>query len=213
MTLVEKLLAVSSEPLCDPPEVGPAFLAEGPRLCRELSQMLQQRNGFYAFESALHVFPVSCVPASGVDLETWNSGILWRGEYKGFVEGLLFFAEDVFQDQFCIAQKGILRFKAETGETIFMADSLERWADLILSDYKYQTGWTLASQWQAENGPLPPGKRLMPKTPFFLGGEYAVENLWAGDAVEGMRFKADLAMQTRNLPGGTKVRLKIDKRT
>jgi len=47
----------------------------------------------------------------------------------------------------------------------------------------------------------------MPKTPFFLGGEYKVENLWAGSALEGMRFKADLAIQTRDLPEGAKVKL------
>ena len=47
----------------------------------------------------------------------------------------------------------------------------------------------------------------MPKVPFFLGGAYSMENLWAGDAVEGMRFKADLAMQTTNLPDGTQIRI------
>jgi hypothetical protein len=47
----------------------------------------------------------------------------------------------------------------------------------------------------------------MPKVPFFLGGEYKIENLWAGNPLEGMRFKADLAMQTRDLPEGTQVKL------
>jgi len=51
----------------------------------------------------------------------------------------------------------------------------------------------------------------MPKTPFFLGGAYSVGNLWAGDAVEGMRFKADLAAQTKDLPDGASVRLVIGK--
>jgi hypothetical protein len=52
----------------------------------------------------------------------------------------------------------------------------------------------------------------MPKSPFFLGGAYEIENLWAGDAVEGMRFKADVAMQTRNMPDGTQVHLVIGKK-
>jgi hypothetical protein len=50
----------------------------------------------------------------------------------------------------------------------------------------------------------------MPKTPFFLGGEYKIENLWAGDSVEGMRLKGDLAIQTRHVPEGTQVRLRVD---
>jgi hypothetical protein len=47
----------------------------------------------------------------------------------------------------------------------------------------------------------------MAKIPFFLGGACSMENLWAGDAVEGMRFKADLAIQTINSPDGTQVRI------
>jgi hypothetical protein len=39
-----------------------------------------------------------------------------------------------------------------------------------------------------------------------------LENFWLGDSVEGMRFKADLAMQTRNLPEGTPIKLHLDGR-
>jgi hypothetical protein len=52
----------------------------------------------------------------------------------------------------------------------------------------------------------------MPKIPFFLGGEHSISNLWVGDSVEGMRFKADLASQTRNSPDGSAVRLIIGKK-
>jgi hypothetical protein len=52
----------------------------------------------------------------------------------------------------------------------------------------------------------------MPKTPFFLGGEYSIENFWVGDSVEGMRFKADLAMQTRNSPRGSKVTINLTRK-
>jgi hypothetical protein len=110
-------------------------------------------------------------------------------------------------DQYCLSASGVLRFNAETGGTKLMADSLENWANIILRDYDHETGWRFASRWQVENGPFPPGKRLMPKIPFFLGGAHSMENLWAGDAVEGMRFKADLAMQTRNSPDGTQIRI------
>jgi hypothetical protein len=49
----------------------------------------------------------------------------------------------------------------------------------------------------------------MPKKPFFTGGEYTLDNLWAGDPLEGMRLKADLAIQTRHLPNGAKIKLNI----
>lgn len=67
----------------------------------------------------------------------------------------------------------------------------------------------MAREWQRKNGPLPEGKRLMPKIPFFVGGEYEIDNLWVGDASEGMRFKANMAMKTRTLPDGAKITLKI----
>jgi hypothetical protein len=204
-----KLLSVSSDALAAKPGAAPTLLEAYP-LGTELFRMLTQKNGFYAFESALHVFPISSVDC--MSLEEWNSDSLWRDGYRDLADGLLFFAEDAFQDQFCLSANGVVRFFAETGETTVVANSIEDWAKRILQDYGQETGWTLASKWQVANGFLPAGKRLMPKTPFFLGGEFSIENLWAGDAVEGMRFKTDLALQTRNVPDGENVRLVVGKK-
>src|SRR5215813_6409344 len=208
MNNIEKLLSISSEPLAPNPSAFPAFL-HSYALGTELFHMLEQKNGFFAFEFALHTFPLTSDP--GMGLEGWNAPTLWRNGYHDLAEGLLFFAQDMLQDQFCLSRTNseVFRFHAETGQIAFMADSLEAWAGVILRNYETETGWSLAHEWQAKNGPLPLGKRLMPKTPFFLGGEYKIENLWAGDPLEGMLFKADLAMQTRSLPEGAKVKLKV----
>jgi hypothetical protein len=208
MTHIEKLLSISSEALGPKPSAFPRVLREY-ALGEELFQMMGQKNGFYAFEYALHVFPLTSDPETG--LEGWNAESLWRNGYADLAEGLLFFAEDILQDQFCLSKKqtGVHRFDSETGQATFMAESVEGWAGAILSNYRKETGWPLVHEWQEKNGRLPLGKRLMPKTPFFLGGEYNIENLWAGNPLEGMRFKADLAMQTRHLPKGAKVKLNI----
>jgi hypothetical protein len=208
MTSIEKLLSVSSEPLAPEPTGSPEFLQEY-ALGSELFHMLEQKNGFYAFEFALHVFPLTSDPGTG--LEGWNAKSLWRHEYEDLAEGLLFFAENILQDQFCFSneQIGVLRFRAETGQTVFMAESVEKWAGVILSNYESETGWPFLHKWQTKNGQLPLGKRLMPKIPFFMGGEYKIENLWAGNPLEGMRFKADLARQTRHFPDGSKVKLNL----
>src|SRR5262249_3024830 len=50
--------------------------------------------------------------------------------------------------------RGVFRFRSETGQTDFLADSLERWADRVLSDHRVETGWPLAHEWQAARGPL-----------------------------------------------------------
>jgi hypothetical protein len=105
-----------------------------------------------------------------------------------------------------------MRFKAETGQTVYMAASIDKWAELILSNSRFETGWPFLHDWQDKHGTVSPGKRLMPCTPFFLGGEYSLSNLWDGNAVEGMQFKADLAIQTRNLPPGSKVKLHVSRK-
>lgn len=209
MTAAEKLVSISSEPLASKP-AALAKLLEPYALGPELFHMLERKNGFYAFESTLHVFPLTS--AVGMSLEEWNADTLWRNGYQDLADGLLFFAEDALQDQYCLAANGVLRFCAETGATKFAADSIEGWAKLILEEYRRESAWPLASKWQAEKGPLPVGKRLMPKIPFFLGGAHSIDNLWVGDAVEGMRFKADLALQTRTLPDGADVKLIIGKK-
>jgi len=206
MTSVEKLVSISSPPLAGPPHAA-ARVFEDFRLGPDLQRMLELKNGFYTFESALHVFPHSSDSSAGMSLLEWNSDSLWRQEYFNVVRELLFFAEDIFQDQFCLSEMGIFRFKAETNVAAFMADSIEGWAALILRNYPSETGWPFAKKWQSENGPLDHGKRLMPKTPFVLGGEYSTDNLWAGDAVEGMRFKANIARQISDLPDGTRIKL------
>ncbi len=205
---VTKLTSIASEALGSHPNDGYDFLDIYP-LSSELLSMLHEKNGFYAFESALHVFPISSRDC--MSLQEWNSDSLWRKGYQDLAAGLLFFAEDVFQDQFCLSTSGVVRFDAETGRTEPYAESIEGWARRVLSHYHVDTGWTLASKWQQEKGSLCPGYRLMPKIPFFLGGQYSLDNLWEGEAVEGMRFKASLAIQTRNIPDGQRVRLAVAK--
>ncbi|MGZ7060584.1 MAG: SMI1/KNR4 family protein [Candidatus Angelobacter sp.] len=212
MTPVEELLSVSSEPLRTRPDAMPGIF-EPCALGQELFEMLLEKNGFYAFESALHVFPITKDPGSGV--EGWNASELWRNQYKELAEGLLFFAEDVFQDQFCLSMKqdGVFRFTAETGQTTILASSIKEWAARIMAEYKFETGFPLAHEWQEKNGPLRHGQRLMPKIPFIMGGEYSIDNLWAGNALEGMRFKGDLALQTMHVPEGGDVKLSFRARS
>jgi hypothetical protein len=70
-------------------------------------------------------------------LELWNEPSSWRFDYRKSADGLLFFAEDVLQDQFCLSlqQIGVFRFHAETGESMLMEPSIEDWARRILENY------------------------------------------------------------------------------
>lgn len=64
-------------------------------------------------------------------------------------------------------------------------------------------------QWQEQNGQLPVKKRLLPKIPFVVGGEFVLDNLHLVDAVEGMKFRADIASQIKDLPDGAQIKFDI----
>ena len=199
------LLSAASAPLVDS---GPGALGPGPREA-ELADLLGDRNGFYAFASALHVFASGAESAAGGSLEAWNDPDGWRSAYGGLVDGYLFFAEDVLGSQFAIRDDRIHTFDPETGQFEVLASSVEDWADQLLTDYDVLTGYPLARDWQQEHGALPPGKRLVPKIPFVLGGDFVTSNVYAADAAEGMRVRGDLALQLRDLPDGAKVRYRV----
>lgn len=210
MASLDKLLSNASSSLSEhePEMLGQSLRLAG-TLADQLLGMLCQRNGFYALESALHVFPTHS-SQNEIGIGDWNESALWRSGYKGLADGCLFFAEDVFGGQFCIKDSKVYTFDPETGSLEYLADDIESWAQILLSDYEVLTGYPLAHQWQKQNGQLAAGKRLLPKVPFVLGGEFVLDNLYLADAVEGMRFRADIASQIKELPDGAQIRLNID---
>lgn len=198
---------------------GPALSESTPRLPGECSalagalapqllKLLWARNGFLAFESALHVRPLSDERGQH-GLAQWNVRSLWREAYQGMADGALFFAEDAFGGQFCIANDEVQRFEPETGNRERVASSIDEWTGVILADSEALTGWPLAHEWQQRFGALPNGKRLVPKLPFVLGGEFSSSNLHLLDGVKAMRFYGDIAVQIRDVPDGSSVRLRV----
>lgn len=204
-TAIERLLEIASEPLGKRDAVGlnPKTPAE-----HELRSTLERKNGFYAFESALHVFP-SGQAVGRCTLEEWNAHDLWRNHYGSLSTDHLFFAEDVFGGQFSVKGGLVFSFDPETGDTEQIADRLDAWADALLAGYDVLTGFSLAHEWQMLHGPIPEGMRLIPKQPFVLGGAFSIDNLHLGGAVEGMRLRADIARQLEHLPDGTKVAFRV----
>src|SRR5438309_1862194 len=107
---MESHVAVSSGRLISlPPTLSGPPMNVGGELAPELLRLLALRNGFYAFESALHVFPAGHIEGV-LDIETWNSEVLWRREFGSMADGCLFFAEDIFGGQFCIKDARVHSF-------------------------------------------------------------------------------------------------------
>jgi hypothetical protein len=209
MQRLEKLISIGG-PALAPTAASEDLVSLGllPEPARGLVKLLGMKNGFYAFESALHVCPIqSCDTEIG--LFAWNASDLWRNEYQGLADDCLFFAEDIFGVQFCAMDDGIHQFDPETGARRKIASDLEGWAAAVLGDYEELTGYPLAHEWQLMNGAIAAGLRLVPKIPFVGGGRFEVSNLYPIEAVQAMRFRASLAVQIRDLPEGARVQIRI----
>ncbi|KVO10960.1 hypothetical protein WL30_27155 [Burkholderia ubonensis] len=207
---LEKLVGIGSASLSSTmPKMDEAFLSMVGESSKDLLALLERKNGFYAFESALHVFPSQSV-GDEIGLVEWNAPDLWVDEYQGMAVGAVFFAEDIFGGQFCIRKDGVYSFDPETACFEHLARDLEGWAKLVLDDYEYRTGFPLAHEWQQSEGRLMPGMRLVPKTPFVVGGHFVVGNLYAMNAVKAMQLRASLALQIKELPDGTPIQWKLE---
>lgn len=210
MTSLDKILSNSSSPLSDKsPEISAQIRGLAGALADQLLEMLCQRNGFYSLESALHVFPTHSSQCE-IGICDWNENSLWRNRYKNLANDCVFFAEDVFGGQFCIKDSRVYTFDPETGFLEYLADGIDSWAQVLINDYEVLTGYPLAHQWQIKNGQIPAGKRLLPKLPFILGGEFEIDNLYLADAVKGMISRANIANQIKDLPDGAKIKFNFD---
>jgi hypothetical protein len=196
---LERLSDIGSAPFAlDPP---------GEETPLELRSLLNIKNGFWAFESALEVFP-STTTVSCYGLKEWNESTLWLKEYGDLAPQGVCFAQDVLGGQF-VYSDAVYSFDPETGSVDCVAKKLNEWASALLGDYHVLTGYDLAHQWQSLHGPIPPRHRLVPIVPFVLGGDFSVGNLVLMESVKAMRLRASLALQIRNLPDGAQVEYRV----
>lgn len=171
----------------------------------QLCNLLIKRNGFYAFENALNVYGIS---KESCEFSNMNNMIDWDTKY-GIPKGSCLFGQDAFGFQFFINKKGVYQLNTEDGSTECLGLTLTDWAKVLLSDYDYITGWSLAKTWQTFNGEIKNGFRLFPKIPFLLGGKFEINNLYEANIEEGLSSRLNLYEQTKNLKDGQEIDLII----
>jgi hypothetical protein len=197
---VGKLLSIGGEALSVAEPVP--YLMNG--AMKSLGDLLRRVNGFYAFESALHVFASGDVTAPGRSLEEWNDHALWKYAYGDLMSDGLFFAEDVFGIQFVLVDGAVCIFEPDTAKLAPFADDVVGWAGEVLNQYDYVTGHSVAHAWQVENGALLAGHRLIPRVPFALGGKFEAANMVPVEAGRAMRYWGRFARETADLPDGSR---------
>jgi len=168
-------------------------------------ELIENHNGLYAFDRALHIFGFSEMLGFH-DIKTRNLPMEWRLLYGNAVDGLIFFAEEVFGNLFAYDNSGnIVLLNVESAEIELVLEDFDEWMEYITEDIDYTTGKVLAQEWAASNGQIPFGSHLCPKKPFIIGGEYEIDNLYVLSWEKSLLFKADIARQIRDLPDGTDV--------
>jgi hypothetical protein len=207
MSPLDKLLSLSSDAISKAKPSLSGFAHD--QNCRtgtnELSRVLSKKNGFWCFEKALHVYAAD--PAVSQNIVDWNRAEGWRSAYANLAKNALFFAQDIFGFQFYILEKNVFQFDTETGESELLGASIEDWASLILSDYAFYSGYPIAHEWQTKHGAIQGINRLMAKTPFFLGGEFNVNNLYEMSPYKMAELRASIYLQTKDLSEGEQVKI------
>ncbi|MEV6736403.1 hypothetical protein AB0N14_05400 [Streptomyces sp. NPDC051104] len=202
---MDRLLDIASPALSGDEPRAEDMSGLGP-IGSDLLQMLSERNGFYAFESALHVFASAERMRSGYSIGSWNDRNRWLDAYGALQPNLVFFAEDVFGGQFGTDGTRIYSFNPETAKLTELASSLPDWTERVLDDYAYLTGYPVAHEWQSRHGAIPVGHRLTPRIPFVFGGNYDADNMVLTESAAAMRYWGGIANAIARVSDGTQLR-------
>lgn len=174
----------------------------------KLGELLSWHGGFYAYNHGLHVFE-GCLTPKFHSLEAWNAPEAWIAEYKGLADGLFFFAEDTFGDQFAWDGEKVVRFLAETGEKEEFADDIDDWLHRIVANPEEELGLQTVEEWRAIHGSVLEGVHLFPRTPLVTGGSLDPLEIVMVDPFENMMFKGNLATQIADVPDGGQIELVV----
>lgn len=185
---------------------GPAWPSRRAGKASELEAFYGDVGGGYFWDGSLLVRPLVALHDQPMDVVAWNERDLWKGRYGVALRSVTCFAEDVFGGQFGLTEGGnVVRFNPETGETAPFAASLQEWATQVANDADFETGVPVLKSWERAHGRLKSGCRLLPRQPFFLGGDYVAENLVEKRDVDAMLVRAELWEVTRDIPDGSKI--------
>lgn len=167
-----------------------------------LSKILNLKNGFFCFEEALHFYSYEESVKINNLIQSLISDIHIRDS--------VFFAQDIFCNQFCIKEGSIYLFDIESLDYEYIGKTFGEWENCILKDYNYFTGYELAHEWQVKNGRFKENERLNTKIPFILGGEYSLENLFPLNYLDILKLKLNIAKQIIDCPDGQQIQIKIE---
>lgn len=208
MKPIDRLLA-KIDPLFQCAPFDESALPPGLKLHPTHREILKRRNGGYFWGGALHLLG-ACREPLWHSLSHWNAPETWTAAYRGAADGLTYFAEDAFGDQFGLEPGGkIFAFRAERGELEEIADDFDQWLLMAVEAPDELLARHVFARWASAHGRLPYGSQLQAYPPFLFVEEDDQAQLEAVDAVENMHFHASLAVQLAEIPEGTRAKIEF----
>ncbi len=170
----------------------------------------ESKNCGFFYGQSLQVYEYSSAHKFN-DIDGIN--LLLQSEYGNIINGLISFGQDLFGNQFCFdkAQNCIIFFDSETGEKEVIASDYANWIDVVYDRLEYFTGINVLETWLSNNK-FSFNQRLCPKIPFIMGGEFKIDNLYAGNFPDSIKAYANIAKQVYNLPNGAQIQLNVSKK-
>ena len=183
-----------------------------PRLPVAYTQLLASRNGFIAFAGGLHVRGAVIEPR-------WHS-------IRAALEGpdavhCLFdalkpadvpFAQNALGDQYILRDDCVCRLDAETGTIEPLQLDLEGFLGAATADPIGFLGLQPLLNFQKLGGTLEPGQLLSVYPPFLVRTDSDKRSYAAVPASQVIASLAEFVRETRSLPDGTKVTIRVTKR-
>lgn len=171
-------------------------------------EFLKRYNGGYFYNNALILFGFS---KEENQLNISHMNTLFKNYYQNLIDGLYFFGQDIFGNAFGFRNEKIVFFNIESGQKEILAENFEKWLDILYNDLDYYTGKSLACELNDKTREeLTKEKRLCPKYPFILGGEYSLDNLALMGYIDNINYNSNIAKQVYNLPEGSKIKIIIN---
>ena len=211
--LILRLLE-ARDPTFDPPPFSAAVAEQvlGPSgaMLTPHRRLLELANGAYLHGHALHLLG-ACEAPAWHSLRSWNAPSTWRHAYGDRTDGLTFFAEDAFGDQF--AYRGtaaeVVVFEAETGRVTPCAPHFVAWLEEMVERPRALLPIDVMEQQRARQQHHQLGTHLFSWPP--LAAVESRDGVSVGhvDAVEAMRFRGQLALRLAALPAGTQVEIDL----
>ncbi len=174
-----------------------------------LSELLQQVNGFIQFHGGLHVRGACREPAWHSLRDAWVGARAFHGLYPAIRPVDIPFAEDCMGGQFLLRDGRVVRLSAETGELEALDLGLAGFLQAVQDDPIGFLSLQPFLQIRLDGGELEQGQLLIAAPPFCTKEAAKGVRLAVISSDEARRFLAHLAAHIRDVADGESIVFRV----